>query len=206
VDSTLVSLELDALAAQLVIPWIAGSYTSPSSPEFQELADWVERGIGGVSISIGLPHSYADKLNHLQEIARVPLLVTSDFENGGPGMRINHAYAIPSLLPQGGGTSFPPTMAFGAIGEDEAAFEYGRITAVEARAVGVHMIFAPVLDVNSNPLNPVINTRAFGEDPKAVARLGTAFIRGVREGGALSTAKHFPGHGDTSVDSPTVPV
>ncbi len=201
VDSTLVSLELDALAAQLVIPWIAGSYTSPSSPEFQELADWVERGIGGVSISIGLPHSYADKLNHLQEIARVPLLVTSDFENGGPGMRINHAYAIPSLLPQGGGTSFPPTMAFGAIGEDEAAFEYGRITAVEARAVGVHMIFAPVLDVNSNPLNPVINTRAFGEDPKAVARLGTAFIRGVREGGALSTAKHFPGHGDTSVDS-----
>ncbi len=201
VDSTLISLELDALAAQLVIPWIPGSYASPSSPEFLELADWVERGVGGVSISIGLPHSYADKLNHLQEIARVPLLVTSDFENGGPGMRINHTYAIPSLLPQGGGTSFPPTMAFGAIGEDAAAFEYGRITAVEARAVGVHMIFAPVLDVNSNPLNPVINTRAFGEDPRAVARLGAAFIRGTREGGALSTAKHFPGHGDTSVDS-----
>ena len=116
-------------------------------------------------------------------------------------MRINHSYAIPSLLPQGGGTSFPPTMAFGAAGDEDLAFEYGRITAEEARAVGVHWLFAPVLDVNSNPDNPVINTRSFGEDPEAVGRLGTAFIRGARQGGALTTAKHFPGHGDTRTDS-----
>lgn len=201
VERTLAGLSLDALAAQLVIPWIPGSYASITSEEFGELERWVRRGIGGVSISIGLPHSYADKLNQLQRRATVPLLVTSDFENGGPGMRINHTYAIPSLLPQGGGTSFPPTMAFGAIGEEEAAFRYGQITAREARAVGVHMIFAPVLDVNSNPLNPVINTRSFGEDPQAVAALGTSFIRGVWDGGALATAKHFPGHGDTRTDS-----
>jgi len=207
VDSTLASLDVEHLAAQLVIPWIPGSYASTSSVEFEELADWVRRGIGGVSISIGLPHSYADKLNQLQGRARVPLLVTSDFENGGPGMRINHTYALPSLLPQGGGTSFPPTMAFGAIGEERAAYEYGRVTASEARAVGVHMIFAPVLDVNSNPLNPVINTRAFGEDPAAVSRLGVAFLRGIHDGGGLATAKHFPGHGDTRTDSHiTLPV
>ena len=131
----------------------------------------------------------------------VPLLVASDFENGGPGMRINHSYALPTLLPQGGGTSFPPTMAFGAIGDDWFAKEYGRITAEEARAVGVHLNFAPVLDVNSNPLNPIINTRSFGEDPQAVARLGVAYLAGAREGGVMTTAKHFPGHGDTKTDS-----
>jgi beta-glucosidase-like glycosyl hydrolase/CubicO group peptidase (beta-lactamase class C family) len=92
-------------------------------------------------------------------------------------------------------------MAFGAIGEDRFAREYGRVTAVEARAVGVHLNFAPVLDVNSNPLNPIINTRSFGEDPDAVADLGAAYLAGAREGGVLTTAKHFPGHGDTKTDS-----
>ncbi len=116
-------------------------------------------------------------------------------------MRINHSYALPTLLPQGGGTSFPPTMAFGAIGDAAFAREYGRITAVEARAVGVQLNFAPVLDVNSNPLNPIINTRSFGEDPLAVARLGAAYLEGAREGGVMTTAKHFPGHGDTKTDS-----
>lgn len=202
VDETLASLSLREAAAQLVIPWISGGYASDSDPEFQELLGWVEQGLGGVSISIGVPDAYAAKLNRLQSRARIPLLVTSDFENGGPGMRINHSYAVPSLLPQGGGTSFPPTMAFGAAPSgEELAFEYGRITAEEARAVGVHWLFAPVMDVNSNPDNPVIATRSFGEDPESVGRLGAAFIRGVRRGGALSTAKHFPGHGDTRTDS-----
>ncbi len=201
VDETLATLTLRQAVAQLVIPWIPGGYASESDPDFQELLGWVEQGLGGVSISIGVPDAYVAKLNRLQSRARIPLLVTSDFENGGPGMRINHSYAIPSLLAQGGGTSFPPTMAFGAAGDEELAFEYGRITAVEARAVGVHWLFAPVLDVNSNPENPVINTRSLGEDPGAVARLGAAFIRGARVGGALTTAKHFPGHGDTRTDS-----
>ena len=201
VDETLAGLTLREAVAQLVIPWIPGGYASESDADFQELLGWVQEGLGGVSISIGVPDAYVAKLNRLQSRARVPLLVTADFENGGPGMRINHSYALPSLLPQGGGTSFPPTMAFGAAGDEELAFEYGRITAEEARAVGVHWLFAPVLDVNSNPDNPVINTRSLGEDPEAVGRLGAAFIRGARAGGALSTAKHFPGHGDTRTDS-----
>ncbi|MEJ2203949.1 MAG: glycoside hydrolase family 3 N-terminal domain-containing protein [Gemmatimonadota bacterium] len=202
VEETLDSLTLRERVGQLVIEWIPGGYVSPSAPEFEPLERWVvEDGIGGVSPSIGLPHSYVAKLNALQELAPVPLLVGADFENGGPGMRINGAYALPSMLPQGGGTAFPPTMAFGAIGDERFAYEYGRITAVEARAVGVHFLFAPVLDVNSNPDNPVIATRSFGADPELVARLGAAFIRGARDGGALTTGKHFPGHGDTSVDS-----
>lgn len=202
VERTLSSFSLEQLAGQLVIEWIPGGYTAPTSPEFEPLRAWVEtHAIGGVSPSIGTPHAYAAKLNALQASAEVPLLVASDFENGGPGMRLSGTYALPSLLPQGGGTAFPPTMAFGAIDDERFAFEYGRMTALEARATGVHMLFAPVLDVNSNPDNPVISTRSFGADPEAVARLGTAFIRGAREGGALTTAKHFPGHGDTSVDS-----
>ncbi len=210
VDRTLSDLTLRQAVSQLVVQWLPGSYSSTSSPEFQEWAGWVENDeIGGIYLSIGLPHSYAAKINELQARARVPLLVTSDFESGGPGMRINHSYALPSLLPQGGGTSFPPTMAFGAIGDERFAREYGRITAEEARAVGVHLNFAPVLDVNSNPLNPVINTRSFGEDPLAVARLGAAYIEGARLGGVMTTAKHFPGHGDTKTDShvglPVVP-
>jgi beta-N-acetylhexosaminidase len=202
VDATLASLTLRQQVAQLIIQWLPGSYSSTSSPEFLEWANWVrDEGIGGIYLSIGLPHSYAAKINELQMLAHVPLLVASDFENGGPGMRINHSYALPSMLPQGGGTSFSPTMAFGAIGEERFVQEYGRITAVEAKAVGVHLNFAPVLDVNSNPNNPIINTRSFGEDPVAVAKLGSAYIQGIHEGGVLATAKHFPGHGDTHTDS-----
>ncbi|MDP2957424.1 MAG: glycoside hydrolase family 3 N-terminal domain-containing protein [Longimicrobiales bacterium] len=202
VDDALASLSLRDQVAQLVMEWMPGAYVSPSAPDFEPLRRWVEEDhIGGVSPSIGLPHSYVAKLNALQERSKLPLLVGADFENGGPGMRMSGMYALPSLLFQGGGTAFPPTMAFGAIGDERYAYEYGRITAREARAVGVHLLFAPVLDVNSNPDNPVIATRSFGADPELVARLGAAFIRGARDGGALTTAKHFPGHGDTNVDS-----
>ncbi len=202
VEATLAGFSDAQLIGQLVVQWIPGSYVSPTSPEFEELRRLVvEDHIGGVLPSIGTPHAYVAKLNALQELAEVPLLVGSDFENGGPGMRINGSYALPSMLPQGGGTDFPPTMAFGAIGEERFAYEYGRITAAEARASGVHLLFAPVLDVNSNPDNPVIATRSFGSDPGAVARLGAAFVRGAHAGGAFTTGKHFPGHGDTGTDS-----
>ncbi|MSR22220.1 MAG: beta-N-acetylglucosaminidase [Gemmatimonadetes bacterium] len=202
VEETLASLSLEAAVGQLVFPWITGAYAADDDPDFIEAVDWVERwGIGGLAVSIGTPFDYAAKLNRLQLRAEIPLLVGSDFENGGPGMRINHTYALPSLLPEGGGTSFPPTMAFGAVGDEFEIQEFARITAMEARAVGVQMTFAPVLDVNSNPDNPIINVRSFGEDPEEVARLGRAYLRGAREGGLLTTAKHFPGHGDTGTDS-----
>ena len=202
VEATLDRLTLRELIGQLIIEWIPGGYVTPTSPDFEPLRAWVEDDrVGGVSPSIGTPHAYVAKLNDLQSRADVPLLVTSDFENGGPGMRINGSFALPSMLPQGGGTDFPPTMAFGAIGDERFAYEYGRITAREARASGVHFLFSPVLDVNSNPDNPVIATRSFGGDPDLVARMGAAFIRGARDGGAFTTGKHFPGHGDTSTDS-----
>jgi len=202
VERTLAGFSDDELIGQLVIEWIPGGYVSESSADFQTLERLVtEYHVGGLLPSIGTPHAYAAKLNALQALADVPLLIGSDFENGGPGMRINGAYALPSMLPQGGGTVFPPTMAFGAIGDPRFAFEYGRVTALEARASGVHMLFAPVLDVNSNPDNPVIATRSFGGDPQLVAELGAAFVRGARVGGAYSTGKHFPGHGDTGTDS-----
>lgn len=201
-EKTLASLTLREKVGQLVNTWIPGGYVSTASAEFDSLAARVvEEGVGGVSISIGQPYEFAAKLNALQDLARVPLLVTADLESGGPGMRLSGMYAVPSLLSLGGGTMMPTTMAFGAAGDERLAFELGRITGLEARAVGVHQTFAPVLDVNSNPDNPIINTRSFGEDPELVARLGAAFIRGAHASGLMTTAKHFPGHGDTREDS-----
>ncbi len=201
VEETLAVLTLREKVGQLIVVWTLGNYVATSSPEFEELTGLVvDDGIGGVVISVGTPHEFVAKLNALQRLAPVPLLVASDFEYG-PGTRLGGIYALPYLLSLGGGTMFPPAMAFGAIGDERYTYELGRITGAEARAVGVHLNFGPVLDVNSNPENPIINTRAFGEDPELVARLGTAFIRGARAAGLMTTAKHYPGHGDTHVDS-----
>jgi beta-N-acetylhexosaminidase len=201
VEETLRSLSLKEKVGQLIMPWVPGEYAAVGSPDYEELRKWVQDdGIGGLVISIGLPHSYAAKLNHMQRIAKVPLLVASDMENG-PGMRIANIYAFPSMLPQGGGTVFPPVMALGATRSEDLAFKLGRVTGLEARAIGVHINFGPVLDVNSNPLNPIINPRSFGEDPALVAKLADAYIRGARDAGLMTTGKHFPGHGDTDADS-----
>lgn len=201
VDETLASLDLREKVAQLVMVWVSGGYASTSSEEMRRLAELVERdGIGGLAMSLGTPHAYVAKLNYLQGLASQPLLVAADFE-AGAGSRLGGIYALPSMLDMGGATEFPPAMALGAIGEERFAYEVGRITAVEARALGVHLNFAPVLDVNSNPENPIINTRSFGEDPQRVAALGSAYVRGARAGGLMTTGKHFPGHGDTRSDS-----
>jgi beta-N-acetylhexosaminidase len=183
------------------MPWVAGEYAAVGSPEYEQVRRWVEDDkVGGLVLSIGMPLSYAAKLNHMQRLARVPLLIASDMENGS-GMRLGGSYALPSLLPQGGGTVFPPVMALGATRSDELAYKLGQVLGAEARAVGVHVTFGPVLDVNANPLNPIINVRSFGEDPSLVSRLSAAYIRGARENGLMTTGKHFPGHGDTETDS-----
>jgi beta-N-acetylhexosaminidase len=201
VEETLASLSLRERVAQLMMPWVGGEYAALDSPEFDEVRRWVEEDrVGGLIVSVGLPHSYAAKINAAQALAAVPLLVTSDMENG-PGMRMAGIFSFPHLLPQGGGTVFPPLMALGATGSDSLSYELGRVLGREARAVGVHLTFGPVLDVNSNPSNPIINTRSFGEDPALVARLAGAYIRGARDEGLMTTGKHFPGHGDTEVDS-----
>ena len=201
IDRTLAALTPRQRIAQLIMPWVGGGYSAEGSPDFEQVRKWVEEDeVGGLVLSIGSPLSYALKLNALQRRADVPLLIASDMENG-PGMRLGNSYAFPSLLPQGGGTVFPPVMALGATRSPELAFELGKVLGLEARAVGVHLAFGPVLDVNSNPLNPVINTRSFGEDPELVSAMATAYVRGARSAGLMTTAKHFPGHGDTHVDS-----
>ncbi len=189
VDSVLASLPLRARIAQLVMPWMPGFYVAADDPSFERVERWVDSlGVGGIIVSIGSPLDVAARLNALQQRARVPLLVASALE-GGTTFRLV------------GGTPFPSNMGVGATGRDADAYQMGRVTAIEGRAVGIHLAFAPVADINSNPLNPIINTRSFGQDPAQVGRLVAAEIRGMQDHGMLATAKHFPGHGDTQVDS-----
>ncbi|MGA3260619.1 MAG: glycoside hydrolase family 3 protein [Bryobacteraceae bacterium] len=146
---------------------------------------------GGRTIQHAEPYALAAFLNRVQRIAKVPLLVGGDFERGA-SMRV------------AGTTVFPHAMAFGAAGDPEFSRFEGQVTAREARALGVHWVYYPVADVNINPDNPVLNIRSFGEDPQAVAAQVAAFIEGAHSDPhnyVLTTAKHFPGHGDTSVDS-----
>jgi beta-N-acetylhexosaminidase len=200
-DSVLATLSPRERAAQLVWPQLFGDYTPAGSANWQRVAALVDHErVGGFVMSIGSPIETAVKLNELQRRSRVPLLVGADYE-AGAGFRTSGGYFLPNGIFLGGGTYFPRQMALGASRDSALAFEQGRITAIEGRAVGVHMAFTPVLDVNNNPGNPVIGPRSFGEDPALVASLGAAMISGLQTNGMLATAKHFPGHGDTDQNS-----
>ncbi|HKX26496.1 MAG TPA: glycoside hydrolase family 3 N-terminal domain-containing protein [Blastocatellia bacterium] len=144
--------------------------------------------VGGVILFRSQVSPTAVSANRWQSIAKVPLFISADLEMG-MGMRFDDA------------PWWPPNMAVAATWDAEWARLQGRATATQARAVGVNWVYAPVIDVNNNPDNPVINTRSYGEDPHSVAIFGRAFIEGVQEAGALACAKHFPGHGDTATDS-----
>lgn len=190
VEQTLAGLSLRQRVAQTIFPWISGQSLAANPSERERMLSWVSTGeVGGLIVSTGTPAALAAKLNAAQMRAGVPLLIVSDLETG-PGMR---------LTP--GGTTMPPSMAFGAARDTALARQAGRATAEEARAVGIHMTLGPLFDINSNPANPIINVRSFGESPELVARMATAWMRGAREAGLLSAGKHFPGHGDTRVDS-----
>ena len=185
----------------MVWPTVLGDYTSGDSPQWQRLTRYVgTEKVGGFTISVGSPTEVASKLNALQEMSSVPLIFGADLE-AGAGFRARGGYFIPNAIDLGGAVVFPPEMAIGATGDTLLAYQQGRLTAIEGRALGIHIAYAPVLDVNNNPANPVINTRSYGEDPAAVARLGAAFIRGLQANGMIATGKHFPGHGDTGVNS-----
>jgi beta-N-acetylhexosaminidase len=208
IDKTMAALSMEEKVGQLLMPSFESSFIPTDSDEFDRLQSLVtETHVGGFlvfctsepvppvllnatygSVRLGQAHAAAATLNRLQALARVPLLNSADFEFG-VGMRI------------AGGTQFPRAMAFGAAGDAMLAEQAGRIVADESRAIGVHVDFAPVADVNNNPRNPVINTRAFGEDPQRVGEMAAAFVRGLRAGGVIATPKHFPGHGDTAVDT-----
>ncbi len=200
-DSVLATLSLRDRAAQMVWPNIYGDYVPGDAAQWRRITSYVTQAkVGGILMSIGSPIEMAVKLNALQRMSTLPLLVGADLETGA-GMRARGGYFVPNGVDLGGATLFPPNMAIGATGDTALAYTEGRVTALEGRALGIHIEFAPVLDVNNNPGNPVINTRSYGEDPHAVARLGSAFIRGVQENGMIATAKHFPGHGDTETNS-----
>ncbi|MFW6080187.1 MAG: glycoside hydrolase family 3 protein, partial [Gemmatimonadota bacterium] len=195
VDRTLARLSLRDKVAQMVMPWLPGGSPRPGSAEWRRAHRLVaELGVGGVIVGRGDAIETAAWLNELQRAAEVPLLVSADLE-WGAGTRLE------------GATVLPVNMAIAATGDAGYAFEAGRLTASEARAAGIHMAFAPVADVNVNPANPVINTRSYGADPVSVARYVGEFVRGARTGGMLTAVKHFPGHGDTELDSHlTLPV
>jgi beta-N-acetylhexosaminidase len=194
VEKTLASMTRDEKIGQLIIPATVGMFLSQDSEAFQQARrDISEFHVGGYHMlgEVNILHEPAGValfINHLQELSKVPLWITADFE-GGVGLRYI------------GATRLPRAMAMGATANPDMAYQAGRITAEEARALGVQVNFYPVVDVNNNARNPIINIRSFGGDPLLVARMARAYIRGSQEHGVMATAKHFPGHGDTSTDS-----
>ena len=198
---TLARMTLREKVGQLMMPFVLGNFAPEGSETHDRIVNIIEEeSVGGLIMSVGSPSEVAVKLNDLQNHSKYPLLVAADLETGA-GFRFRGAVHIPTNIALGGATTFPSLMAFGATGDPRHAYQLGRITALEARAMGVHVPFAPVLDVNNNPDNPIINIRSFGEDPNAVADLGVALVRGLQDYGAVATGKHFPGHGDTGTDS-----
>lgn len=192
VKKVLIKMTLEEKIGQMICCRYSGSYINRDSDFLRDLKGLVvDQKIGGLILFGGNVYETAHLTNVLQEMAEIPLLISSDLERG-LGNQIE------------GATLFPPLMSLGAVGSEDLAYAMGRITALEALAVGIHVTYAPVMDVNINPENPIINTRSFGEDPEAVSRLGVAFIKGCQENGLIATAKHFPGHGDTSSDSHSV--
>jgi beta-N-acetylhexosaminidase len=197
-EKTLRKLSTEEKVGQLFMVWVRAQFLNRDSDTYAQLRDDINRyHIGSFAMTVPVdgpfliksePYEAAMLLNQLQQDSKIPLLFAADFERGLT-MRLN------------GPTIFPHAMAFGAAGKAEYSENFGRITATESRAIGIHWNFFPVADVNSNPANPVINTRSFGEDPQQVGELVAAYIKGAHEGGMLATAKHFPGHGDTATDS-----
>ena len=188
-DKQLKKMSIEEKVGQTVYIGLNAKFANENSEYFKELRrQVVDNHIGGI-IFFGAPiYETAIMINRAQEMAKIPLLMSLDAETG-IGMRFEDA------------TNFPWAMAIGATGNADFARRMGVITGREARAIGIQHIFAPVLDVNNNADNPVINVRSFGEDPEAVAKFGTAFIQGIQSQDVIATAKHFPGHGDTNVDS-----
>src|SRR5579871_4788737 len=197
-EKTLHKLSIEEKVGQVFMIWCRAGFMNINNPEYLQLQDAMKKyHVGSFAMTVHVdgplllrtgPYEAAELLNRLQRESKLPLLFAADFERGVATRLI-------------GSTNFPHAMAFGADGKVEDAEMFGRITGEEARAVGVHWNFFPDADVNSNPANPIINTRSFGEDPAQVSDLVTAYIKGAHEAGMLTTVKHFPGHGDTATDS-----
>ena len=188
-DKLLKKMTVEEKVGQLIHIGINAKFANQDSEYFQSIKrDVVNNKVGGIIIFGAPMYETVHLVNRMQENAKVPLLISIDAETG-IGMRFGDA------------TNFPWNMAVAATGDPEYARKIGAITGREAKAMGIQHVFAPVLDVNNNADNPVINVRSYGEDPETVGRFGVAFMQGLQGQGVLATAKHFPGHGDTNVDS-----
>lgn len=183
-DETLAQLTLEKKIAQIICVDIAGGYISESDPKFQR---WVElardHGIGGFVLYGGTPRDVAHLLNRLQREAKLPILISADFE-GGPGQQV------------AGASEFPGNMGFAAAGSEDLMYEAAKVMGTEGRAMGVHLTYTPVVDVSVRPDNPQESVRSFGGDLDLLGRLVRAYVRGYHDSGMLATAKHFPGRGD----------
>lgn len=186
VDSVYNSMNERERVAQLFVPTVNPRNGDTSKAIIKRYIK-IEK-MGGLLFYKGSIDDYVELTNYAKSITKVPVMMTLDGE-WGLSMRMKNT------------PRFPYNMGLGAIADEQLLYEYGKEVARECREMGIHVNFAPVLDVNSNPDNPVIGYRSFGEDPKRVARLGIAYSRGLEDGGVMSVSKHFPGHGDTSVDS-----
>ncbi|PYQ57757.1 MAG: hypothetical protein DMF58_17485 [Acidobacteria bacterium] len=189
-ERTLRSMTLDEKIGQMIMPgWDVGAFRNVDSDEFAKVRrNIVDFHVGGLHVYGGDPTPVALAINEMQKLAKVPLLISDNFE-GGVGYVLF------------GATRLPLAMAIGATGDEHLAYEAAKLTAEEGRAIGVNVNFYPVADVQNNPANPIINIRSFGEDPATVSRFVRAYIRGAQENGQIATAKHFPGHGDVATDS-----
>jgi beta-N-acetylhexosaminidase len=188
-DKELKKMSLEQKVGQLVSVGINAGFLNRESDAYKAIRRQVETNQVGGIILFGSPvYESVVLVNRMQGHARLPLLISADLERGA-GMRMFDT------------TDFGWVMAAGATGDPEYARRMGEITGREARALGIQHVLAPVVDVNNNAANPVINVRSFGEDPIAVGRFAAAFIKGAQSSGVIATAKHFPGHGNTATDS-----
>jgi beta-N-acetylhexosaminidase len=188
-DKELRSMSIEQKIGQLISVGINATFLNQDSDAFRVLKRQVEENhIGGIILFRGSVYESVFLVNRMQQLAHYPLLISADLE-AGAGMRFDDT------------VNFPWNMAVGATGNPDFARRQGEVTGREARALGVQQVYAPVVDVNNNAANPVINVRSYGEDPADVARFSAAFTTGAQSAGVIATAKHFPGHGDTAVDS-----
>ena len=188
-ENKLRSMTLREKIAQMIITYSDGYSLNENSAEYQRLSNLiVNEKVGGVIFFKGNAVQEAELINSLQSISETPLLMSADFERG-TNMRLDD------------GSLFPSNMALGATRNTDLAYQMGLQIAKECRAIGIGQNYAPVVDINNNSDNPIINVRSYGEDPELVSMMGDAFIKGMQDGNVIATAKHFPGHGDTDIDS-----